>query len=322
MPDSSHPEKPRRFKRLALLGVGLMGGCFARDLRALDGVDEIVGCSRTTETLSRARDLGVIDRGEPDPEKAVRGADLVVISVPMGAAAELTLRILPRCPEGALVTDMGSVKGDYVRAVEGRVPEGVGFVGGHPIAGTENSGVAASFEGLFRNARCVLTPTPNTSAWAVEASKAMWEALGAGVILMDPDRHDEVLGAVSHLPHVLAYSAMNALPEDVLEGFAGGGFRDFSRIASSDPGMWRDICLSNRRAILEWISRYEETLGEMKDLIDRGDGEGLREAFGRAKARRDALIASEKGATRPPSGSLRAGADDEARSTARGRSDG
>ena len=285
-------------------------------------MDEIVGCSRTTETLSKARDLGVIDRGEPDPEKAVEGADLVVISVPMGVAGELTLRILPRCPEGALVTDMGSVKGAYVRAVEGRVPEGVGFIGGHPIAGTENSGVAASFNGLFRNARCVLTPTPNTAAWAVEAAKALWKALGADVILMDPDRHDEVLGAVSHLPHVLACSAMNALPEDVLEGFAGGGFRDFSRIASSDPGMWRDICLSNRQAILEWISRYEETLREMKDLIDRRDGEGLREAFSRAKARRDALIVLEKSATRSPSGTSRPDADDEARSTEGGRSGG
>mgnify|MGYP001133740563 FL=1 len=150
----------------------------------------------------------------------------------------------------------------------------------------------------------------------------MWEALGAGVILMDPDRHDEVLGAVSHLPHVLAYSAMNALPEDVLEGFVGGGFRDFSRIASSDPGMWRDICLSNRQAILEWISRYEETLREMKDLIDRRDGEGLREAFSRAKARRDALIVLEKSATRSPSGASRPDEDDEARSTEGGRSGG
>jgi prephenate dehydrogenase len=296
-------EDSRSYRRLALLGVGLIGGCFARDLRALGLVEEIVGHSRTERTLSRACELGVIDRGEANPEKAVQGADLVVVAVPMGIAADLTLRILPHCPEGALVTDVGSVKGAYVRAVEDHVPGGVLFVGSHPIAGTENSGVDASFEGLFRDARCVLTPTERTPAEAVESCTDLWTSLGARVTRLDPERHDEILGAVSHLPHVLAYASMNSLPDDVLEGFAGGGFRDFSRIASSDPKMWRDICLSNRDALLHWISRYEEVLGEMKEMIERGEGEGLCEAFGRAKDRRDGLVVPDT-ASAPPGGGM------------------
>ncbi|MFQ5913328.1 MAG: prephenate dehydrogenase [Nitrospinota bacterium] len=283
-----------------MLGVGLIGGCFARDLRALGLVGEIVGCSRTEKTLLRAREVGVIDRGEAEPETAVQEADLVVVAVPMGVASEVTLRILPHCQPGALVTDVGSVKGRYVRTVEGRVAEGVLFVGGHPIAGTEHSGVDASFEGLFRNARCVLTPTERTPAEAVESCRLLWESLGARVILLEPERHDEILGAVSHLPHVLAYASLEALPDDVLGEFAGGGFRDFSRIASSDPVMWRDICLSNREAILHWISRYEEALADVKGMIERDDGEGLRDAFRRAKERRDALVVPQ-GAPRLPS---------------------
>ncbi len=299
MPDSTQSEKSQRYERLALLGVGLIGGCFARDLRAVGRVGEIVGSSRTGKTLSRACELGVIDRGEAEPEKAVRGADLVVVAVPMGVAAELTLRVLPHCPKGALVTDVGSVKGPYVRAVEEQVPEGVLFVGGHPIAGTEHSGVDASFEGLFRSARCVLTPTERTPAEAVQACRVLWESVGARVTLIEPERHDEILGAVSHLPHVLAYASMNALPDDVLEGFAGGGFGDFSRIASSDPVMWKDIFLSNREAVLHWITRYEEVLAEMKGMIERGDGEGLQEAMRRAKERRDALVIPERTASSP-----------------------
>ncbi|MBI2880493.1 MAG: (d)CMP kinase [Candidatus Tectomicrobia bacterium] len=293
--------KPRRYERLALLGVGLIGGSLARDLRALDLVGEVVGCSRTGGTMLRALELGVIDRTEANPEKAVEGADLVVVAVPMGVAAELTVRVLGRCRPGTLVTDVGSVKGPYVRAVAERVPEGVWFVGGHPIAGTERSGVEVSLEGLFRDARCILTPTERTPAEAVEACQALWEAVGARVTLMDPDRHDEILGAVSHLPHVLAFTAMNTLPDDVLQGFAGGGFRDFSRIASSDPVMWRDICLTNREALLRWVSRYEEVLAGMKWMIERGDEEGLEDAFRRARERRDALVVPDPPAV-PPSG--------------------
>ncbi|MFQ5691712.1 MAG: (d)CMP kinase [Nitrospinota bacterium] len=291
---------PRRHERLALLGVGLIGGSLARDLRAMGLVGEVVGCSRTERTMDRARELGVIDRAEPDPERAVREADLVVVAVPPGVAAELTLRVLPHCPAGALVTDVGSVKGPYVRAVEGRVPEGVWFVGGHPIAGTEHSGVEASFEGLFRNARCVLTPTDRTPDEAVARCRGLWEAVGARVVVMEPERHDEVLGAVSHLPHVLAYASVSALPDDVLQGFAGGGFRDFSRIASSDPVMWRDICLANREALLHWISRFEEVLADMKGRVERGDAEGLEGAFRRAKERRDALVVRERPARGVP----------------------
>jgi prephenate dehydrogenase len=301
MSESMDSINVRRYNRLALLGVGLIGGCFARDLRALGLVKEIVGCSRTEATMVKALELGVIDHADADPQKAVHGADLVVVAVPMGLAAEMTLRILPECEPGTLVTDVGSVKGSYVRAVEGAVPKGVLFVGGHPIAGTENSGVDASFEGLFRNARCVLTPTDQTPIGAIESCQQIWEALGAKVVLLDPDRHDEILGAISHLPHVLAYASMNALPDDVLEGFAGGGFRDFSRIASSDPGMWRDICFSNREVVLRWISRYERTLAEMKEMIERGDGEGLRDAFHRAKQRRDSLIVPEPVSPAPSS---------------------
>ena len=281
------------FERLALVGVGLIGGSLARDLRALGRVGEIVGCSRTVETLTKARGLGVIDRGEHDPAAAVEGADLIVVAVPMGVAAEVTRKVLPHCASGSLLTDVGSVKGAYVRAVENWVPEGVLFVGGHPIAGTEHAGVEASFEGMFRNAKCVLTPTDRTSPEAVRSCRAMWECVGARVYQMDPDRHDDILGAVSHIPHILAYAAMNALPDDALKGFSGGGFRDFSRIASSDPVIWRDICLSNREAILRWISRYEDALGEIRNLISTGDGVHLEKILRLAKKRRDALVVPE-----------------------------
>lgn len=287
------------FDRLALVGVGLIGGSLARDLRALGRVGEIVGCSRTVETLTKAQRLGVIDRGEHDPTAAVKGADLIVVAVPMGVAAEVTRKILPHCASGSLLTDVGSVKGAYVRAVENWLPEEVLFVGGHPIAGTEYAGVEASFEGLFRNARCVLTPTDRTPPEAIRSCRAMWECVGARVYQMEPDQHDDILGAVSHIPHILAYAAMNALPDDALQGFAGGGFRDFSRIASSDPVMWRDICLSNREAILRWIPRYEDALGEIRNLISAGDGARLEEVFRLAKKRRDALVVPENTPSRP-----------------------
>lgn len=283
-----------RFERLALIGVGLIGGSLARDLRALNRVGEIVGCSRTIETLAKARKLGVIDRGERDPEIAVQGADLIVVAVPMGVAVEVTRKILPNCSPGALLTDVGSVKSPYVRTVENWVPEGVLFIGGHPIAGTEYSGVDASFTGLFRNSRCVLTPTERTSSEAIESCKALWEWVGGRVFQMEPERHDDILGAVSHVPHILAYAAMNALPDEALEDYSGGGFRDFSRIASSDSIMWRDICLSNQTAILRWISRYEDALAEIKDLISQGEETRLEAVFRSAKERRDSFVISQE----------------------------
>lgn len=285
--------KHGRFERLTLIGVGLIGGSLARDLRALNRVGEIVGCSRTSETLNKARMLGVIDRGEQNPEVAVQGADLIVVAVPMGVAIEVTRKILPHCSPGTLLTDVGSVKSAYVRAVEDWVPEGVRFVGGHPIAGTERSGVDASFEGLFRDSRCVLTPTERTPPEAIKSCQALWEWVGGRVYQMEPERHDDILGAVSHVPHILAYAAMNALPDEALEEYSGGGFRDFSRIASSDSVMWRDICLSNQEAILRWISRYEDALSEIKNLVSQGEGTRLEAVFRLAKERRDSLVISQ-----------------------------
>ena len=278
------------FSRLALIGVGLIGGSLARDLREGGWVDEVVGCSRTEETLRRAQALGVIDRGEMTPEKAAPGADLVVIATPLGVAAELTLRIFSHLPKGALVTDVGSAKASYVAAVEPSIPPGVLFVGGHPIAGTEDSGVAASRCGLFRGATCVLTPTARTSSAAEERAGDLWRAVGARVVRLAPEAHDRMLAAVSHLPHVLAYAAVNTIPEDTIESFAGGGFRDFSRIASSDPAMWRDICLSNRGPLLDWLEKFRKALEALEKEIDSCDGSALEESFRAAKEKRDRLM--------------------------------
>lgn len=278
--------------RLCIIGVGLIGGSLARDLRREGLVGEVVGASRKTSNLKRAVELGVIDRYDTDIGAAVKGADMVVVAVPLGAMAEVFRAIKGNLDNNAVVTDAGSAKGSVLKAaadVFGAVPDFL--VPAHPIAGTEHSGVGASLDGLFRNRMVIITPAPETRANALEKVKSMWQATGAKIIEMDPSHHDEVLAATSHLPHMLAYTLVDVLGrmEERVEIFryAAGGFRDFTRIASSDPQMWHDICFANRDALVHALEHFRDDLDEAIDAIRRGDSEAIKALFTRAKALRD-----------------------------------
>ncbi len=279
-------------RQLTIFGVGLIGGSLALALREAGVVDEIVGCSRREEHLRQALELGVIDRYHLDAAEAVAGADVVFVSVPLGAMRSVFEAMRPGLAADAVITDGGSAKQcvvDDARAAFGTLPPG--FVPGHPIAGTEKSGVTAAFPELYRNRRVILTPLAESDPAAVERVRAMWQAAGAEVEEMEVHHHDEVLAATSHLPHMLAFGLVDSLARmrdnDEIFRYAAGGFRDFTRIASSDPVMWRDICIHNREAILDMTARYQADLEEMVRAIERGDGDALLEIFSRAKAARD-----------------------------------
>lgn len=279
-------------KRLCVIGVGLIGGSLARALREAGYAHEIVGCSRNAAHLQRAVDLGVIDRFDTDPAAAVEGADMVFVSVPLGAMGGVFTAIKGALAENAVVTDAGSAKASVVADASRAVGEVPGwFVPGHPIAGTEQSGVDASFADLYQGRRVILTPLQETSREAVVRVRAMWEACGAIVHEMEVPHHDEILAATSHLPHILAFALVESLARmseqrEIFE-YAAGGFRDFTRIASSDPVMWRDICLANSDAILSMIGRFEEDVATLAQAIRERDGERLLAIFKDAKAARD-----------------------------------
>lgn len=279
-------------ERLCIVGVGLIGGSLAKDLRRLDLVRAVVGCSRKRENLERARELGIVDTFDVDPAKAVAGADMVVLAVPLGAMAGVIAAMRPGLADGAVLTDVGSAKAsvlDSARSAFGELPGN--FVAAHPIAGTEHSGVEAAVDGLFEGRRVIVTPVAETLPRAVARVRAMWEAVGAEVLEMDPIHHDEVLAATSHLPHMLAYTLVDMLGsmEERVEMFryAAGGFRDFTRIASSDPQMWHDICIANREALVNALEHFQGDLGAALDAIRAGDGKTIKELFTRAKSLRD-----------------------------------
>ncbi|MGD2074768.1 MAG: prephenate dehydrogenase/arogenate dehydrogenase family protein [Gammaproteobacteria bacterium] len=280
--------------RLCIIGVGLIGGSLARALRGAGAVGEIVGSSRHAAHLQRAVELGVIDRFETDVAAAVRGADMVFVAVPLGAVRRVFEQLRGALAADAVVTDGGSAKGCVVQdaeAVWGEVPPWL--VPGHPIAGTERSGVDASFAELYRGKRVILTPTEATAPEAVERVRRMWEATGALVREMDVRHHDEVLAATSHLPHVLAFTLVESLARmseqrEIFE-YAAGGFRDFTRIASSDPVMWRDICLANREAVVAMIEHFGQDLEELTAAIREHDADRILRLFAAAKSARDAF---------------------------------
>ena len=282
-------------ERLCVIGVGLIGGSLARALRDAGFCRQVVGAGRNPKNLQTAVDLGVIDRYETDLALAVAGADMVLVSVPLGAMATVFSAIKGHLAEDAVVTDAGSAKGGVIEAVtqafNGLPPA---FVPGHPIAGTEQSGVEASFASLYKDRRVILTPLPETDGHAIDRVRDMWEAAGAHVVIMDPVHHDAVLAATSHLPHVLAYTLVESLTRlgdngEVFD-YAAGGFRDFTRIASSDPVMWRDICLANGDAIQLMIEHFVTDLQELTTAIQNRDGQQLLELFTSAKAARDRYV--------------------------------
>lgn len=280
---------------LAVIGVGLIGGSVARALRQSGAVQRIVGCGRGLENLERAVELGVIDAYTQDIGEAVRDADMVFVAVPLGAMRRVFEQMNGHLPPRTVVTDGGSAKATVISDFRASCPDHLQqFVAGHPIAGTERNGVEASFADLYRDRRVILTPEEDTDPEALARVTRMWQACGAEVVRMDVQRHDRVLAATSHLPHMLAFGLVDTLARmdehDDIFRFAAGGFRDFTRIASSNPLMWRDICIANREAVAQVMLNFA---AEMKDLaasIERGDGDHLLAVFERAKAARDAFV--------------------------------
>lgn len=286
-------------KQLTIFGVGLIGGSLALALRQAGACEKIIGCSRNVDHLQQAVDLGVIDEFTLDPKDAIRDADVVLLAVPMGAMETILENIAQELPAKAIITDVGSSKASVVaaaRRVFGSVPDL--FVPAHPIAGREKSGVGAAVADLFVDHKVILTPLENTCPRAVELVTKMWQAVGAQVKSLGVEQHDLVLAATSHLPHVLAYGLVDTLSEtDYVEQifqFAAGGFRDFSRIASSDPVMWRDICLENKTAILDALQNFQDNLAVLRNSIERSDAEALLKTFTHAKTIRDENVMKHK----------------------------
>lgn len=281
-------------KRLCIIGVGLIGGSLARSLREAGYVKNIIGVGRSAENLKDALDLGIIDTASHDVANAVAEADMVVLATPVGTTESIVSQFKNQLSPDTILTDVGSVKGDVIQQIKkvfGEVP--ANFVPGHPIAGTENSGAKSAIIDLFQNRNVLLTPLAQTNAKALAKVKAMWEVTGASVEQMTADHHDRILAATSHLPHMLAFGLVNNLAKhdksEEIFRYAAGGFRDFTRIASSDPAMWRDICLHNREAILAAMDNYQADLDELRKTIDEKDENALEMIFTRAKQARDGL---------------------------------
>jgi cyclohexadieny/prephenate dehydrogenase len=288
--------EPPVFQRLTLIGLGLIGSSVARAARDSGAAAEIIACDTSADVLARVTDLGIADRVEADPARAVMGADCVMLCAPVGALAEIAATIAPWLAPGAVLTDVGSTKLSVIRDVGPLVPAGVHFVPGHPLAGTEFSGPDAGFSTLFEGRWTLVVPPAGTDAQAVDKVAAMWRRMGAMVEVMEPAHHDRVLAMVSHLPHLIAFTICGTADDledesrrEVLQ-FAASGFRDFTRIAASDPTMWRDIFLNNREALLEMLARFTEDAQAMARAIRWGDAAYIEDKVMRGRKIRRSLI--------------------------------
>ncbi|MCZ2157857.1 prephenate/arogenate dehydrogenase family protein [Bartonella sp. 220] len=285
-----------QFEKIALIGIGLIGSSLARVIKKKNLAVQISISTRRQETLKRARELELGDFYTTDNAEAVEGADLVIVSVPVGASAEVAKNICDHLKPGAIVSDVGSTKALVIAEMAPLLPKSVHFIPGHPIAGTEYSGPDAGFADLFMNRWCILTPFAESDAAAIAKLTAFWEACGARVEKMDAKHHDLVLAIVSHLPHLIAYntvgtaSDLEKVTNSEVIAYSASGFRDFTRLASSDPVMWRDICLHNKDAILEMLSRFSAGLASVEQAIRLGDGETLFNFFTRTRAVRRNII--------------------------------
>jgi len=284
------------FRRVALIGLGLIGSSLARAMRRGGLAGHIAGHARSRRTRDKAIELGFVDSVHAAAAGAAAGADLAVVCVPLGAYAEIGAAIAPHLARGAIVSDVGSVKQSAIRDLGPSIPEGAHLVPGHPVAGTEHSGPEAGFAELFDGRWCILTPPPGTDAAAVERVAELWRRCGSQVEVMDPRHHDAVLAITSHLPHLIAYTIVgtatdleDATRQEVIK-FSASGFRDFTRIAASDPVMWRDIFLNNREAVLEMLGRFTEDLTALQRAIRWGEGDKLEELFTRTRAIRRGII--------------------------------
>lgn len=296
------------FNCVALIGLGLIGSSLGHAMKRDGLAGRIVGNARTQETCDKALELGFIDSATMDPKQAVADADLVVLCVPVGAIASIAALIAPALKPGAIVTDVGSVKAAVIRDVGPVLPEGVHLVPGHPVAGTEHSGPESGFPELFEGRYCILTPPPGTDETAVQAVSDLWSSVGSDVEVMDANHHDKVLAITSHLPHLIAYTIVGTASDledhlgreaakngdqvstsEVIK-FSAGGFRDFTRIAASDPIMWRDIFLNNKEAVLEVLGRFSEDLAALQRAIRWGEGDVLEDMFTRTRAIRRGIV--------------------------------
>ncbi len=285
---------PLLFNRLIIAGVGLIGGSLGLAARARGLIGEVVGFGRTEANLKVARERGIIDSYTFDPAEAACGADLLLLAVPVEATQATVEKFLPFLSAGCVITDAGSTKEQVVNLLERLLPATLPFVGAHPIAGTEHSGAAAAFKELFEKRLCVLTPTEHTDRDALARVRALWEGVGMRVQEMDSVTHDRVLARVSHLPHLIAFSVMNAIQNAQQPGvdfltYAGSSFDGLTRVAASPVEMWRDICTSNRDALLAAISEFEQALASMKACVATGDSAGLEAAIERARTERQRL---------------------------------
>jgi prephenate dehydrogenase len=273
------------FNKMTVIGVGLLGASLAKACKERGLVEEIAGYGRNRENLEKARTLKIIDHCATDLSEAVNDADLIVLCTPVSTIVPLIQKMTAEISPGTLITDVGSVKGPVVSDADQLVPEGIFFVGSHPIAGGENSGLEASTANLYQGARCIVTPTEKTNEEALEKISALWRAVGMNVINLSAEEHDFIFGAVSHLPHIVAYALMNTLgalrtkDDREVTAFSGAGLKDITRIASSDPVMWRDICLSNRNHSLDLVDRFQVKLDEIRSIIEKGDGQALKDEF-------------------------------------------
>lgn len=296
------------FERVALIGIGLIGSSIAHAMRKQNLAGEITGYARSEATRAKALELKLVDSVHPTAANAARDADLVILCSPVGTYGALAQEIGPVLKPGAILTDVGSVKGAVVRDVLPHVPQGVHFIPGHPIAGTEQSGPESGFAELFINRWCILTPLPGANPEAVEKLAAFWRACGSNVEVMTPEHHDLVLAITSHLPHLIAYNIVSTAAdlEEVTSSevikYSAGGFRDFTRIAASDPTMWRDVFLNNKDAVLEMLGRFSEDLSALQRAIRWGDSDMLFDVFTRSRQIRRSIIAAGQDTASPDFG--------------------
>ena len=286
------------FKRVSIVGIGLLGGSLAKVMRKLGLANSIVGYGRNKANLEEAKDLNIIDEIAPDIQSAAKDVDLIVLCSPVRTIGQLVMEMAPHIEPGCLVTDVGSTKEALVLEMDKFIPEGVFFVGAHPIAGGEISGLRVSSDTLYEGAHCIVTPTDKTDPFALKRITELWETVGMQVSVMDVKEHDFIFGAVSHLPHILIFALMNTLGSlksdnhDKITSFSGAGLRDITRIAGSEPVMWRDICTSNKDSILYCLDRFQETLNHLRSGIEQENGILLAQQFEAANKHRLNLVSN------------------------------
>ena len=296
------------FDRVALIGIGLIGSSISHAARRAGIAGEIVGSSSTAATRTKAEELGLVSHAYETAIDAVKGADLVILCTPVGVYGKIAEQIGPHLKTGAIVSDVGSVKASVVRDITPHIPAGVHFIAGHPIAGTEQSGPESGFAELFDGRWCILTPEPDADRMALARLETFWQKLGSQVEIMTPEHHDLVLGITSHVPHLIAFNIVNTaahlerVTDKEVVKFSAGGFRDFTRIAASDPVMWRDVFLNNKDAVLEMLGRFSEDLATLQRAIRFGDGETLERMFGEAREVRRGIILAGQDTNTPDFG--------------------